>query len=156
MAKNPYILDKVRNFLVEDDWRFQYDEERDRIRLNISLNGKVRECTELIYFYSHFYIVYGTIAINADEGCRAVVADYLHRVNYGLRFGNFEMDMNDGEIRYKCLVDCGDEVGSYLNRDMISRSIVIPAKMIQQYGDGLLAVMYGFKTPKDAEEEASS
>lgn len=28
-------------------------------------------------------------------------AEFLTRANYGLVFGNFEMDMHDGEIRYK-------------------------------------------------------
>jgi hypothetical protein len=36
---------------------------------------------------------------------RAVVAAFLHRANYGLLLGNFELDMDDGEVRFKASVD---------------------------------------------------
>ena len=35
------------------------------------------------------------------EDKRDVVCRYITRANYGLRNGNLEMDLDDGEVRYK-------------------------------------------------------
>ena len=39
------------------------------------------------------------------EEMRVPMAEFLTRANYGLRIGNFEMDFEDGEVRYKSSVD---------------------------------------------------
>jgi hypothetical protein len=36
---------------------------------------------------------------------REAVAAFLHRANYGLILGNFEMDLDDGEVRFKVSLD---------------------------------------------------
>src|SRR5213593_3623825 len=35
------------------------------------------------------------------EPKRLAVAEFLTRVNFGIKHGAFEMDLNDGEVRYK-------------------------------------------------------
>ena len=96
------------------------------------------------------FIVYALVNVRADEACRQAVSEYLHRANFGLRWGNFEIDMRDGEIRYKVLVDCGDDCDCLPTSSVIRRSIYFPASMLDKYGDGLLSVMYGFETPEAA------
>ena len=43
--------------------------------------------------------------IRVAEEQRQIVAELLARINYGLNIGNFELDMTDGEIRYKTSID---------------------------------------------------
>ena len=70
----------------------------------------------------------------------AEMVEFTTRANYGLRCGNFEMDMRDGEIRYKVFVDCE---GSFLPpRDVIRNSIVIPAMMFERYTPGILDILF--------------
>lgn len=39
------------------------------------------------------------------------VAEYLTYANYGLVLGNFEFDLNDGEVRYKASLPAGKRIG---------------------------------------------
>ena len=39
------------------------------------------------------------------ENKREMVSEYINRVNYGTILGNFEIDMNDGEVHYKTSVN---------------------------------------------------
>lgn len=50
---------------------------------------------------SHVILFYmmGPMKVPADK--RAMVSEYINRANYGLIVGNFELDMKDGEVRYK-------------------------------------------------------
>jgi hypothetical protein len=83
----------------------------------------------------------------SDAKQRLRVMEYLTRANYGLALGNFEMDLADGEIRFK----------SFLPSGMMAPPMDVIASVIEAgplhwgiYGDGLLAVMAGKLTPRRA------
>ena len=90
-----------------------------------------------------------TLPLTADTDHRLAMAEYLTRINWGMRNGNFELNMNDGEIRYKTYVHVGQE-----KPDMAALRLatMIPFLMIDRYGDGLIDVLFGFKTPREAFE----
>ena len=68
------------------------------------------------------------------------VSEYLHRANYGLQNGNFEMDYRDGEVRYKVYIIFEDVD---ISIRMIKKSILIGMAMFIKYGEGLLRMMSG-------------
>lgn len=146
----------IQKFLDKDDWKYSWEEERNAFRMGMNLDCKLKNCTLLVFLKDSFYIVYATINVGADEECRAQVMEAITRINYGLRWGNFELDLSDGEIRYKLLVDCGDDYDCMPSPSVIKRSLLFPAHSVQKYGDALLAVMYGLKTPQQAVEEAEN
>ena len=39
------------------------------------------------------------------EAQRLAMSEFLHRANYGLVLGNFELDLGDGEVRFKVGID---------------------------------------------------
>jgi len=51
------------------------------------------------------YVFYSVIPVTAPEDRRIAVAELLTRANYGMLIGNFELDLDDGEIRYKTSID---------------------------------------------------
>ena len=150
MKETSNIRAVVAQYLDNVNWHYTVDEERDLIRTKVSLKGKLKKCDMVIQMKEKCFIVYALVNLRADESCRQQVSEYLHRANFGLRWGNFEIDMRDGEIRYKVLVDCGDECDCMPTYSMIRRSIYFPASMLDKYGDGILSVMYGIETPEAA------
>ena len=76
----------------------------------------------------------------------------LNYINFTSKFGNFEMDEYDGEVRYRMSVDCEGQLPS---SDMVKKSIFIPLKMIQDYGEKLIDIMMGYKTFDTIKEELS-
>ena len=90
-----------------------------------------------------------TLPLTADTDHRLAMAEYLTRANWGMRNGNFELNMNDGEIRYKTYVHVGQE-----KPDMAACRLatMLPFLMIDRFGDGLIDVLFGFKTPREAFE----
>ncbi|MEZ5253623.1 MAG: YbjN domain-containing protein [Microthrixaceae bacterium] len=49
--------------------------------------------------------VYVLTDVRVPEDRRLAVAELFTRANYGMRIGNFELDLRDGEVRYKSSVD---------------------------------------------------
>jgi hypothetical protein len=56
-----------------------------------------------------FYSVYPT---NVPPDRRPAVAELLTRVNYASALGNFEMDFDDGEVRYRTSIEVPDAVAT--------------------------------------------
>lgn len=78
----------------------------------------------------------------ADEATRMMAMEFITRANYGTRIGNFELDADDGEIRYKVYVSTRD--AESLNRELVEEAIYIVVSMLNRYGDGLMKVLMGF------------
>jgi hypothetical protein len=70
-----------------------------------------------------------------------------------LYVGNFEMDLNDGEVRFKISNQLLDTL---LSAEMVKHTVVLSAQMIDQFFPGLMAVVYGGKDPKDAHGDCTS
>ena len=144
------IAGMVKSFLDEDDWRYSFDSDSGIFRFDLSLEGKLKEINYIILISEYNYIVYGLCPMNAEEDCRAQMAEFITRANYGLKNGNFEMNFHDGGLRYKSFVDCEDSV---IGNEAIKNSIYTVANMFMKYEPGILAVLFNLKSPEQAVNE---
>lgn len=139
---NRQIASAIDDFMVASNWRYQFDDENGVFRLSLNLKGKINRVNYTIDVNENGYMVYAVLPVNAtkdDKGMMAKMAEFLHRANYGLRVGNFEMDHADGEIRYKVYTICD---GIVPTREMVRRSILVPVNMFERYGDGILSIIF--------------
>lgn len=96
-------------------------------------------------------IFYSVIPSRVPKESRAPVMEFITRANYNLLIGNFEMDMEDGEVRFKTSVDVsGDSLSIALVKNMIYFNFIA----IDRHLESLMKVMYGNMSAKKAFEEA--
>lgn len=93
---------------------------------------------------------YGLPTTKADETCMAETCEFIARANYGIAIGNFEVDVRDGELRYKVCINVRDGLPGH---DALDDLISLPVLMFNRYGDGFLRVIMGVSTPKEAIEK---
>ena len=139
---NPVIAEAVKDYLTEDDWHFEFDEDDGQIDLGLSLKGRIRKIRMVISIHESDYNVIAISPLSADKDQpeeMQKMMEFICRANYGLRDGNFEFDCRDGEIRYKCYVPCN---GSAPERKIIARSIHCPAAMFMRYGEGIVQILF--------------
>lgn len=153
MEERKYSADiaaAVNKFLTDDEWNFDFDEDEGQFHFRLTLDGKLKEARYAIIINEDDYTVYAYSSIGADkndERMMSVMADFICRANYGMKNGNFELDMMDGEIRYKCYVDCE---GALPHHDVIKNSIYCPASMLDRYGAGIVDIVCLDASPADA------
>ncbi len=152
MPYSPIIANAVNAWLKEDDWKFSFNQDDGVFTFGLNLKCKLKHCSYTIHIKEKGFTVYAKIDIGAGDQL-ATVGEYLHRANYGLIHGNFELDPRDGEIRYKCYVPCGTRAPE---TDVVKDSVYIPAVMIEKYGDPLAAVIFGMQTPEEAIQAAEA
>ena len=145
------LLDRVVQFLEEDDWKYQRFEDMPLLRTAFQgENGNWNVAVQSNEAYEQVY-VYSVWTNNVPEERRMAVAEYLTRANYGLTIGSFEMDLADGEVRYRTSVDVE---GGELAPVMVKNLLYLNVFMFDKYLPGLNKVVFGGMPPADAVAEA--
>ena len=150
------IADAISKFLAEDDWRFSFDGQKGRFNFSVSIAAAIKKIIYDILVHEDSFTVYAASPIGPDEKDReqmTTAMEFICRANYGLRNGNFELDLNDGEIRYKSFVDCE---GALPSREIVKNSIYVPAAVFKRYSEGITSILYKNATAKEAIEKCES
>ena len=78
---------------------------------------------------------------------RPAVAEAIMRANYGLRYGSFEMDYTDGEVRYRTSTDVE---GGILSSQMVVNLVSCGVQACEQYHEAFMRVAFGGADPEQA------
>lgn len=138
------LCDAIRKYLVEIDFRFQEDREGvftfgiSGKNGNFGVMARAKELT-------HQIVVYARLPMNVAEKRRLSMCEFITRANFGLVLGNFEMDVDDGELRYKnsvALEDVADIPGAVI-RHLIGANIAT----FDRYLPGMCSLLYADTQP---------
>jgi len=134
------ILSIVYGMLKEADYKFYADPDRDIFRMTTTCRNASYNVVFDIKEDKEQLFVYVCCSNRVPEDRRLQVAEFITRSNFGMAMGNFEMDMNDGEMRYKVSIDVEDgELSCKMVQNMLAASI----QTMERYFPGLMAVCYG-------------
>lgn len=147
MSYSRAIARCITDYLDADDWNYQLDEQKELIRMNLTLNNKMKKVSIIIDLRDDKYLVFMSYPLGADKEDRVTMSDLLNRINYTLMFGCFEMDNSDGEVRFRLAVDCEDSLPS---REIVKNSIMRAAASCQKYGNAIVQVVMGMATAEEA------
>jgi hypothetical protein len=85
-------------------------------------------------------VVHSAFNPPVPEEAREALALFLTRVNFGILHGNFELDLDDGELRYKTSIDVR---GSALTEALFENVMVANVSMFDRWVPGIEAVVHG-------------
>lgn len=140
------IIDQLIDFFKTDGWEFQRVPDSPILAMGFKgMNGQwmcyaqARESEEQFVFYS-------VLPVPVPEALRQKFAEFSTRANYGMIIGNFEMDFEDGEIRYKTSMDIE---GLQLTETVIRQIVYANLVITDQYLPGVMRVIYSNEQPVD-------
>jgi hypothetical protein len=141
------VFDSVIAFLQEDNWR--YEEIPGELAIRFGFTGKNAryECFGRVNEEHEIFVFYTVVPIRVPEAQCLLVAELLARINFGLNIGNFEIDLNDGEIRYKTSIDVE---GGDLSRRMVETLIAVNISTADRYFPSFADVLYAGLNPVEA------
>ena len=149
---NKQLLERLTQRLKQKE--IKYSLQSDVISLKMSVDDVVGTLDIFIHILEDSYVTYTMLGNKVTERAYITVSEYLHRANYGLLVGNFEIDYDDGEVRYKVLTEC-ENVANLTNKT-VDKSIILPCLMFKKYGNGILKLMIGIGEPKELIDEAEN
>lgn len=145
------IFNVLVEFFEEDEWDFQWMEGASVLTMSFSGKNGKWQCFAQAREQQQQFVFYSVMPVNALPEVRPKVAEFITRVNYGMVMGNFEMDFDDGEVRYKTSIDVeGAELLPAMIRQVVYANIIIT----DRYLTSLMRVIYSDALPQEAIDEA--
>lgn len=138
------VFEIIKIFFSEDNWPTTELEGKTILRTGFSGDNGQWTCYAQAREEQEQFVFYSVSPIKAPESQRDVVAEFITRANYGLLNGNFEMDYDDGEVRYKTFIDIE---GGELTHAMIKTLVYGNVFMMDKYFPGFMKVIYGDVSP---------
>ena len=146
----PRILDALKEFFSEDEWEYAVMEGKSVLRMGFSGDNGNWICYAQTREAQNQFMFYSLCPLNVPARKLQDMAEFLTRANYGIIVGNFELDYDDGEIRYKTSIDVEDaELSSMHIRHLVYANVTT----LDRYLPGIMAVLAGSRTPREAIED---
>ncbi len=150
MAK---LMDVVTAYLQQDGWPFELMEGGTVARVLFQGDNAQFTCYVQAREEAEQFVVYSLCPINVPEHKRMEMAEFITRANYDMVLGNYEMDFEDGELRFKTSIDVE---GTQLTPELVKPVLYANVLMMDQYLPGVMSVIYADVAPKTAVEQVES
>jgi hypothetical protein len=144
------IFEKVLQFFEEDEWQFTQEEDKPVLSMETEGENGKWSCLAQVIEERERFLFFSFLPKFVPSLMRLEAAEYLTRANYGMEIGNFEMDFEDGEVRFRTSVDVE---GGELTTTMIKNLVYTSVAVFDQYLPGLIKVVKDGMEPAKAIEE---
>ncbi len=141
------LYDAMTTFFTADQWPYLALEGSLALTLNFAGQNARWTCYAQAREEQQQFVFYSLCPVIIPEDRRAEVLEFLTRANYGLIIGNFEMDLDEGEVRYKTSFDCEDVP---VTPALFKNAIYPNLAMMDQFLPGILALVYAEDARVDA------
>ncbi len=141
------IFEEMVNFFQADEWPFYHSQGKPILQMVFQGESGKWTCYAKAREEQQQFVFYSICPVNAPENKRLAVAEFITRANYNAILGNFEMDFEDGEIRYKTSIDVeGDRLSFSLIKQLVYTNVTV----MDDYLPGIMSVIYGDVSPSEA------
>lgn len=147
------LIQKVDNYFNDNEWNhYEFDDQYSLYRAGINLRCKLKDTKMHIYCREGGLMFHFPVNIGTDDENAVQVMEFITRVNNSIALGCFQLDLDRHELNFTIYIPC-EENTTYA---MIDRAIRHGLYMLNEYGNELLAVMFGMKNAKDAVAEVEA
>ncbi len=130
------IVDYLKQYFDDKDWPYNYYQPKIRDSqkshyLSLRMRNKQLDCGYLfrVQEKNKLLAVYGILPFLIPESHQSAAMLLITQINYDMMIGNLEMDVDDGEIRYKNAIDIeavglDDDILEHLLQSIIAMTTV--------------------------------
>ncbi len=144
-APRKTLLERMAEWLDANEWQYDSHPEKDYI----STTCKLKDVAARVFVEFadsdewHRALAFTSYPVRVPEARRTAVADALNRINYSLVYGSFEMDMDDGEVRFRTVVESDTD----MNDAMFERVLNSNLAVADRHFAPLMAIAFGNAAP---------
>jgi len=140
-------LTRLRDWLTEHDWCFEELEDEGYIRTTVQGENARFRMVLGARGDGPTFLCFALYDFSVPKERRESVCALINLVNYTILLGCFEMDQEDGELRYRLTFPLD---GVEIADRQIERSVVVAAMMADRFYPAFMALLYGGRSPDQA------
>ncbi len=132
------IMESVLEFFQQDDWDVRLLGDGESV-VQVGFRGDHGEwdCLAVALEGSNHFLFYSVCPVSCPKDTISTMMEFLHRANHGLNLGNFELDVVDGEIRFKTSLRIGRRLDHELCQNLIHANVLV----MDEYMPGILGIV---------------
>lgn len=141
------MMDVVLRFFEEEQWSYQNVEGKPVIRAGFRGDHGTWVCYVRVDEEKKLFVFHSLLGMNIPQQYRATVVEYITRVNYSLPVGNFDMDLDSGDVRFRTSTILPEgEFSVAIVRGLVYANV----HTIDHYFPGFMAVIHAGLSPEAA------
>jgi hypothetical protein len=145
------MLKIVKKYFEKKEWLFSQVKDNATFLFGIAGNNGNFQCIAATDEDKHTFGFLSVCGANTPVEKRGQMLELINRLNFSLFLGNFEMDFEDGEVRYRTgFFFESIEANEYVLDQLVMTNIA----MMDKYLPALMGVMFGGLTALEALELA--
>jgi len=146
------LLARIRAIADRSGWTSRlFDGERpDERHLLLSDIGVGHVVAVTVHIEAAVIVCSSIAPQRFDAPARPAVMEFVTRANAGLVEGKFELDLDDGEVRFTTSMYVDEPHGGGEIDTAFAHCLSFNLAVFELYGDGLAAVGSGSMTPEEA------
>lgn len=128
------VYDTIVASLLEERVSFHEEREQHRVLIDYASPAGAWSTYAVAFDQSRQVAVYGVLPFAVDAEQRPAIVELITRLNFGQIVGNFEIDLDDGEVRFKTSLDFEDaELTTPLLRQLVRANIAMMEHHLQAF-----------------------
>jgi hypothetical protein len=134
-----HIMESVLDFFNRDEWDVRHLGDTENV-IQTGFRGDNGEwdCLAVVLEPSGFFLFYSMCPYTCPLEQLPTMIEFLHRANYGLNLGNFELNVDDGEIRFKTSLRIdGERVPYKLCQSLVHHNVLV----MDEYMPGIRSIV---------------
>lgn len=144
------ITESLKQHLKTQKCAFEIDRKKEIVYFGITGDKAKWRCLGCADEAGGFVLL-SLIPLMAPEPRRSACAELLVRINWRIGLGHFDMDFNDGELRFMSTVPLGEDDG--LSEEVIGRVICGHQTLVDAFIPAISAVLFADVAPEKAIEQ---
>lgn len=141
------LFETVTAFLEEDGWSTSRLPDQTALLMEFQGEHGRWGCLARVDDRYGQLVFHSLCPVSTPLERRPAMTEFLTRANYGMPLGNFEMDLEDGEVRFKTSIDMEDiEPNAVLVKHVVYANVI----MMDRYLPGIVSVAEGTTSPAEA------
>ena len=141
------LFETIINFFKAENWQFQQVQEQQALRLAFQGENGKWDCYARARETQQQFVFYSICSIKVPKPKRRMLGEFIARANYGMIIGNFELNFDNGEIRYKTSIDVK---GNLITSETFKQLVYTNLLTMDQYLPGITSVISGKMSPEEA------
>lgn len=146
-TKRDALFDVIQQFFKEDQWNFQITEKDTAFRAGYHGEHGTWICYAHVDEDNRRFLFYSLAGMNITPENRLPVIEYLNRVNCLLAIGNFELNFDTGDVRFKTAIEVPE---GGLTVEMVRSLVYTNVQTMDFYLPGVVSIVHGGLNPAAA------
>lgn len=134
------IFTAIINFFQEENWQFQQITGESTLKLAFAGENGTWDCYARAREKQQQFIFYSICPVNVPKPKRRILGEFIARANYGTIIGNFELNFDTGEIRYKTSMSVEE---NRLTSETFKQLVYPNVLTMDRYLPGIISVISG-------------